>query len=154
MPTFTSSVEFYIILTIVAAAVAALMLRPPSEAPVEEYLLPGDLSESPGCPQPSIRLECLADNTAILTRCGAPGALPDGAVSIAVTVKGADVTIEERIVASKGAAQSCCDAAFLLKFLRPGRRYHVKYNSNATGTYAVFRLHVAAGLKIARELHN
>ena len=148
-----SSIELYIILTIAAAAVVALMSRPATEA-AEEFLLAGELCQRRATGKPEICVECLADNTAVLTRRCADGVAPDGAVSLAVAVKGSDIAIEERLVAARSIMPESADATFRIDFLRPGHVYHVKYNSDAAGMYAAFRLHMAQGMKITRMLHH
>lgn len=135
--TFLTSPQFYVILTVVAAAIVAAIAHPGSTKPVVERLLAGDIGEDVDCPGACVSLSVLDTGQIALTRHGVEGVSDDGAVSLAVTVKGGDVTIEERIVPGRLRPMAAARADFLIDFL-PYGRYHILYNSQPTGRFVAF----------------
>ena len=79
------------------------------------------------------------DGSVVLTRNGIEGVSTSGAVSLAVTIIGFDITIEERIVPGNNLDEPIDTATFVLDFLAPDR-YHLKYNSSATSRFATTTL--------------
>ncbi|MCC8113493.1 MAG: hypothetical protein LIP03_05760 [Bacteroidales bacterium] len=84
---FFHSVEFYIILAVIAAAIVAFSARPSARGPVEEYLVAGDLSDSP-IDTPKIEVYCPDNGGIELWRYGVDGLTDTGALSLAITKKG------------------------------------------------------------------
>ncbi|HRF68021.1 MAG TPA: hypothetical protein PK430_02235 [Muribaculum sp.] len=136
-------VETCVLLLIAAAAVVALSVRPTAAVPPEEFYYAGSLviydGEEP--PTPELLVET-HDGVTEWTRYGFDRQPPAGieAVSIALTLRGADVTIEERIVADR--ASSITDSTVCARF-RPdcfvaGRTYRVRYNSSALSRSVTF----------------
>lgn len=140
------SVEFYVYATVVAAAIVAYLARPSSRGEARQYLLAGELSnvsnrawtDLPTLP-PSISIIVRDDGAVVLFRHGVEGVSTSGAVSLAVTVIGYDITIEERIVPGNNLDDPIDTATFVLDFLAPDR-YHLKYNSSATSRFATATL--------------
>lgn len=89
----------------------------------------------------------------LLTRSGLAGLTSAGAVSLAVTVTGTDVAIEERITGATSPSEPVDTALFTLDFLRPGR-YHVRYNSSSLGLFSAFTLSVRPGASLTRPLRQ
>lgn len=146
------SVEFYVIMAVVAAAVVALASRPRAAGEMLEYLLASSLVEQGGhASGPSLELACLPDGSVRLTRRGLEDISMSGAVSLAVRTNGVDVFMEERLTPGGGWEAPASEAVFYIDFLRPGR-YHVRYNSERTGLFAAFSLHVRPGLVAERAL--
>lgn len=152
------SVEFYVALAVVAAAIVALCVKPAGRGEARQYLLPGTLC---GCAEPQtmtaddeagwVDISCNDDGTVALTRRGLRGMNASGALSLAITVIGFDVTIEERVAEPREAGEPTDMALFTLDFM--GReRYHVKYNSEATGSFVSFSLNNRPGLAFSRRL--
>lgn len=158
---FFTSPQFYVILTVVAAAVVAAVARPSGNRPVVERLLAGDLSEDTDSPGPCITLRVLDTGAIALTRHGVEGVGDDGAVSLAVSVKNHDVTIEERIVPGRAKSpftavldgQRATRADFLLDFL-PYGRYHILYNSQPTGQFAAFPFTHRPSMQVTKTLSH
>lgn len=152
------SVEFYVALAVVAAAIVALCVKPSGRGEARQYLLPGTLCSSAE-PQADIGaddagridISCNDDGTVALTRRGLCGMNASGAVSLAITVTGFDVTIEERMAEPREAGEPTDMALFTLDFMGH-ERYHVKYNSEATGSFASFSLNNRPGLAFSRKL--
>ena len=140
------SVEFYVYATVVAAAIVAYLARPSARGEARQYLLAGNLSNAsnrawtdlPTLP-PSISIIVRDDGAVVLFRHGIEGVSTSGAVSLAVTVIGYDITIEERIVPGNNLDDPIDTATFVLDFLAPDR-YHLKYNSSATSRFATATL--------------
>ncbi|MCC8113494.1 MAG: hypothetical protein LIP03_05765 [Bacteroidales bacterium] len=59
--------------------------------------------------------------------------------------------IEERLTPGRGVLMPAQQAYFRVKHMPPGR-YHVRYNSQKTGLFAAFPLHITPGLRASREL--
>ena len=142
MTDFLSSVEFYVYATLVAAAIVAFLARPSSRGEARQHLLAGELSNATGrnwgeiaTVQPAISLIVRDDGAVVLFRHGIDGVSTSGAVSLAITVIGFDITIEERIVPGNNLDEPIDTASFVLDFLAPDR-YHLKYNSSATSRFA------------------
>lgn len=158
MSSFFSSVEFYVIAAVAAAAVVGLCVRPSHKGEARKYLLGSTLTADGGDDDtPRIDAEVSDDGTVILRRSGLRGLLrPSGAVSAAVTVAGFDIVVEERLTPGRDAGDTPdapipTDAVFALDFL--GREhYHLRYYSEATGGMAAMPLHVRPGIRIGRPL--
>lgn len=156
------SVEFYVILTVVAAAVIAVCARPSGRGAVETHLVAGALTEVTTYASPSISIECTDSGDVIITRHGLKDVFTTGAATLAITQKGNDISIIERITAGakpySKMDEECrvlpvsefVDASFVLTFL--GREwYHVKYQGEGS-RFAAFSLHVRPGIKINKQL--
>lgn len=150
---FFSTVEFYVIMSVIAAAIVAFSARPQSRGPVMEYLLASELSETDDhdLVQQSVELTCLADDTVLLVRHGVEDVTMTGAVSLAAKCDGSTITFEERLVAGSSWDAPARKATFHIDFLRPGR-YHIRYNSDRTGLFAAFPLHVRPGINATHIL--
>ncbi len=146
MTDFLGSVEFYVYATLVAAAIVAFLARPSSRGEARQHLLAGELSNASNrswsdsaSVSPAISLVVRDDGAVVLFRHGIEGVSSSGAVSLAVTVIGFDITIEERIVPGNNLDDPIDTATFVLDFLAPGR-YHLKYNSSATSSFVATTL--------------
>lgn len=117
-----------------------------------EYLLSADLSptdDSSGVP--SLDIACLDDGTVRLVRHGVEGVTLSGTVGAAVKCDGINVMIEERLVIGSTWDEAARIATFRIDFLPPGR-YHLRYNSERTGLFAAFQLHVRPGITTSHIL--
>ena len=147
---FFSSIEFYVILAVIAATIVAMACRPSSQGPVLEFLLAGRLRDSADM-HPAIDIACNSDGTVSLTRRAVSGLTDMGAVSIAIEKKGTDISIEERLTQGRGLPAMPVDAEFILDFMPPGR-YHVRYNSSQASLFCAFTLTVRPGLQTTKPL--
>lgn len=158
-----SSVEMYVMAAVAAAAVIALCVRPSSKGEARQYLLAGVLCDFDGAGdnglvmsagdyalEQTILMECLDNGDVLLTRRGLAGMTDAGAVSLAISVIGYDVTIEERLVEKSG-GQPVNTALFTFDFLAP-ERYHIHYISEQTASATAFTLHNRPGLHLSRSL--
>lgn len=158
LPVFViSSVEIYVIATLVAAAVVALCVRPSSRGQAREYLLEGilcntsDQSENADLPPKGISVECLENGNVLLTRFGLERLTDTAAVSLAVTVIGFDITIQDRIHEGMNDGEPINTALFTLDFL--GReRYHLRYISEPTASALSMTLSNRPGISLTRPL--
>ena len=146
MTDFLGSIEFYVYATLVAAAIVAFLARPSSRGEARQHLLAGELSNASNrswsdnaSVSPAISLIVRDDGAVVLFRHGIEGVTSSGAVSLAVTVIGFDITIEERIVPGNNLDDPIDTATFVLDFLAPDR-YHLKYNSSATSSFVAATL--------------
>lgn len=122
------SVEFYVIAVVFAAAVVAFLGRKSSGGPVRQYLLGGVISQEGVTAAPAVELICGDDGTVVLRRHGLRGVREDGAVSLAVEVKGFDVKVTERVMPGREPWQPVDTASFIFDFM--GREhYFISYRS-------------------------
>lgn len=150
------SVEFYVISVVVAAAIVAILGRKPSGGPVRQYLIPGVISmEDDGEAKASIEFVCGDDGAVVLRRRGLRGVREDGAVSVAVDVKGFDITVRERVVAGREPWNPVDTASFVLDFM--GREhYFISYITDTTpsesGLFASLTLNNRPGNVVRKNL--
>lgn len=130
---FFHSTEFYVILFVVAAAVVGIFARPGNRGAAVTNLIAGDLSVTPDT-TPRVEIDCGDDGTVTLRRYGVEGINTSGAVSIAVTLIGFDISIEERLVEGQPGDPDINTATFKLDFLGH-EHYHMKYNSQASSRF-------------------
>lgn len=150
------TVEFYVIAVVVASAIVAFFGRRPADGPVREHLLPGVISrEEATAGEPTIELLCADDGSVLLRRHGLKGVFADGAVSIAVEVKGFDVAIRERIVAGRNQEEPVNTASFILDFMGQ-EHYFISYRSELTASesalFAAVTINNRSGFHISKTL--
>lgn len=138
-------------MAVVAAAVVALACRPQARGEMLEYLLAGKLSRTSLCGESAVEFECMDSGMVVIRRTCIEGVTESGAVSLAVKCDGVNVVIEERMIPGNQYDMPIDTATFDLDFLRPGR-YHVRYNSDPTGLFVAFQLHVRPGIVARRVL--
>lgn len=151
---FFTSVEFYVIMAVIAAAVVAFAARPQARGEVMEFLLASRLVQTGGediSEPPTLQFACLDTGRVRLTRRGLAGVSMSGAVSIAASFDGVNLSVEERVTPGNKYDLPASSAIFDIGFL-PAGRYHVRYNSDATGLFAAFQLHVRSGIVAERAL--
>lgn len=145
MADFFHTTEFLILTLILAAAIVAYLAIPSGHGPVRELTLGGELLPlTPDDAEPAVTLTAHDNGTVTLVRTGLIGVDASGAVSLALTVKGFDITVEERITPGRYGGEPVGAAMFTLDFL--GReRYHIRYNSSQTSTAATLSLNNRSG---------
>lgn len=156
---FLHSVEFYVILLVVAALAVGLLAIPHSTGPVETDFATGDLdfNPSPADLNPSLEIDCRPDGTVRIIRTGLPEGMTSAATAaLAITRKGFDLTIEERLtpgssayLASESRPVNC--AIYYLTGLAH-ERYHIRFNSESTSSFAAFSLNNLPNLRTSRPL--
>lgn len=146
-----NTVEFYVVAGTVAAAVVALAALPQRRGPAVQHLLAGDLADT-GSPDAALLAQIDSRGRLLLTRTGLSGIHVAGAVSLAVTVTGFDIKIEERLTPGPADSATADTACFTLDFLG-AERYHISYNSEDSGLFAAFTIPVRPGIRIIRPLH-
>lgn len=147
---FFHSTEFYVLLFVVAAAVIGLFAMPGKKGAAQTHLFRGQLSRSTD-DTPRVEIECGDDGTVILRRYGIEGITESGAVSLAVTVIGFDVSIEERLVEGQPGDMYIDTATFRLDFM--GREhYHLKYNSTTSSRFVALTVNNRPGFRSVRPL--
>lgn len=151
MTWFLNSIDFYIVATLVAAMIVAFAARPAARGEARQFLLAGDLDYTGSDDSPSVMITALDDGTVVLQRRGLKNMTATSAVSLAVTVMGWDIVIEERL--SDGCQNDAMidTATFYFDFLAP-ERYHLRYNSESLGLFAATQLTNRPGYKINRQL--
>lgn len=151
---FFQTVEFYVILSVIAAVIVALAALPAKRGEARLLFYAGELEPAqPGAEalEPMVYAECREDGAVVLRREGLRGITASGAVSLAVTVIGFDVTIQERLSAGYSNDAAVGSAVFVLDFFAP-ERYHVAYRSDDAGLFGSFTLANRPGLRVAKRL--
>ncbi|MDE7412008.1 MAG: hypothetical protein K2M94_08220 [Paramuribaculum sp.] len=151
---FFSSVEFYVIAAIFAAAVIAYASRPATLGAVKHFLIGGNLCKLTDNvdDKPRVAVRCTDTGDVLLTRLGIADLTTDGAVSLVIDVKGFEVVVEERIAYSPG-GESVDTALFTLDFMGH-ERYSVRYENKDLGLMAVFTLNNRPGMEFVAPLRR
>lgn len=145
------SVEFYVVMTLLAAVVG-LCVRPSGRGEAETLFVPGMLEGGAvvGNGVPRIVVEVGDDLMVRIRRYGLQGATTDSRVTLAITKIGFDIAIKERTADVPGGEEADM-AVFQLDFLG-AERYHVSYEVEETNLFASMTLAVKPGIRIEREL--
>ena len=147
---FTTT-EFYVTVLVIAASVIAFAAMPAHRGEVREYLLGGKLTPATDTDSSQlITVECQESGTVILTRKGLDPSLSPAAVSLAISVTGFDVTINERIVEGIDSGTPV-EAVFCLDFMG-NDRYHIRYVSESSSRSCTLILHNRPGIKASKYL--
>ena len=104
---FFRTVEFYVVATVVAAAVIIMSTRPSGSKPVQTRFAraTSEPDSEPSDAEPSLEVSVRDDGMVVFTRHGL-GRIREGTVvALAITVKGFDVTLKERITAASSHAE-------------------------------------------------
>lgn len=147
-----TSPEFYVIMVVIAAAVVAMAVRPSQRGQARSFFYAATLLSSADESRPSLSVTCLDDGGVQLMRGGLRSLVnSSGAVSVAVTIIGFDVSIVERITPTGPGDGVPVDAAMIIMDCLARERYHVRY-AGADGSLCVFTLHNRPGIAFRRDL--
>ncbi|MDE6197717.1 MAG: hypothetical protein K2F91_07630 [Muribaculaceae bacterium] len=145
------TVEFYVITAFVAAAVIAAVAMPSQKGAARTFFFSGILHSEPQASEPAVTFTVDDDGRLVIDRFGLDGIGAGGAYSLAVTLIGFDVTIEERLTAGDRHGSPVTSATAVLDCFG-AERYHFNYRSEATGRGAAFSLNIRPGNRIVRRL--
>lgn len=150
---WTSTPEFYIIAGVIAAAIIAYAALPSRRGAAVLHTVAGELSNSGSAEVPA-GIDVSIDDAGhmVICRRGLPDVGDDGAASLAVTIIGFDISIEERLTPGKYPIERRDTAIFTLDFLAP-ERYHVRYNSDTANLFTAFSIPIRPGITLSRQLH-
>ncbi len=109
--------------------------------------MPGEKDE------PSIECRCSDGGRVVFIRHGLDGMTDSGAVSLAVKIKGNDISIEERLSAGSMYDDPVADAMFTLDNLAPAF-YHISYHSDKLSRFVAFTLHNRPGITTVKSLNQ
>lgn len=104
---FFHTVEFYVVATVVAAAVIILSTRPSGTKPVQTRFARATFEPDfePSDAEPMLEVTVREDGMVVFTRHGLGRVRAGTVVALAITVKGFDVTLKERITAASPNAE-------------------------------------------------
>ncbi len=104
---FFHTVEFYVVATVVAAAVIILSTRPSGTKPVQTRFARATFEPDfePSDAEPMLEVTVREDGMVVFTRHGLGRVRAGTVVALAITVKGFDVTLKERITAASPHAE-------------------------------------------------
>ena len=150
---WTSTPEFYIIAGVIAAAIIAYAALPSRRGAAVLHTVAGTLSDSGATDVPAgIDVSIDPSGRMVICRHGLPNVGDDGAASLAVTIIGFDISIEERLTQGKYPIERRDTATFSLDFLAP-ERYHVRYNRDTTYLFTAFSIPIRPGITLSRQFH-
>lgn len=145
------SIEFYVICAFLAASVIAISALPSRRGAARSFFYAGDLLFDVSPSQPGIVAEVDEHGMLNIYRFGLEGVGESGAYSLALTIIGFDVTIDERLTPGRRGEPQATAAHVRIDSL--GReRYHFHFRSDATGRSAAFNLNISPGNRIERRL--
>ncbi len=147
-----NTVEFYVITAFIAAAVVGASAMPSRKGAARTFLFSGTLWPSDEPSQPCIVVKVSDTGELEIQRFGLDGLYMDGAYSLAVTIIGFDVTIEERLTPGGRRSSEAAVGATAVLDCFGAERYHFNYRSDATGRSAAFSLNIRPGNRIERIL--
>ncbi|MBO4943245.1 MAG: hypothetical protein J6C95_07430 [Muribaculaceae bacterium] len=145
------TVEFYVVMVFIAAAVVGLAAMPSRRGEARQQLVAGELIYDAAPSVPGIVIIVNDDATFTIYRFGLENVAESGAFSLAVTFIGFDITIDERVVYGRQDGRMATAAQATIKGVAP-ERYHILYRSEATGRNAALSLNMRPGNRIDREL--
>ena len=145
------TVEFYVVMVFLAAAVGGLAAMPSRRGSARQQLIAGELLSGATPSEPGIVAIVNDDGSMTIYRFGLENMCESGAYSLAVTFIGYDVTIDERLVYGRHGGIETNSAQATVTGLAP-ERYHIHYRSEATGRSAAFTLNMRPGNRIDRKL--
>ena len=146
--------QWYVILTVVAAAFIAACAKPKDRGRADQRLIPGNLVEGSPSPVPTLRVEVVPGGRVVFTRYGVEGLTSSGADSLSVNRIGFDLSIKERVSAGYPNDPVMAGASFEMDFLASDEYYHVHWIDEESGLWTAFTLHVREGIVIERELRR
>ena len=133
-----NSVEFYTIAFVVAMALVALLMgrtekKPPSTYIVQLMTAPGDEDA-----ENTLTLEPASGGQIMISR-SALGLGEGETVNLVITVQDDQCTIvEKKGVKKRGVMPQPVTGQAMLKCLKPGRKYQIRYESQLTSSWAKF----------------
>ena len=145
------TVEFYVITAFIAAAVVGAVAMPSRRGAARTFLFGGTLRDDAAPSEPGIVAMVNDRGLLEIHRFGLEGVNMNGAYSLAVTIIGFDVTIEERLTPGLTPGEKAT-AAYVVADCFDAVRYHFNYKSEATGRSAAFSLNIRPGNRIERRL--
>lgn len=145
------SIEFYIITAFIAAAVIGFSAMPSRRGAARSFLYGGELFDDATPSVPGIVVIVADDGTVDFYRFGLNDISMSGAYSLALTIIGFDITIEERLTAGRRGDISATSAHARIDCLG-AERYHFNYRNKALGRSAAFSLNIKPGNRIERRL--
>ncbi len=143
-----------------AAAVAALAI-PRGHGPAETGFITAELTAEPGADTaPRVEFSTRADGALVIRRYGLEGLTAAATVALAVTRKGFDLAIEERVTPAPSSAAATLDSeppqpVNCATFILPGltsERYHLKYNSDPTSSFCTLAWRNLPGFAATRPM--
>lgn len=145
------TVEFYIVAAFMAAAVVAAVSMPSRRSSARMYTYGGTLRTDAAMSDPGIVAQVNDSGELVIHRFGLDNLTESGAYSLAVTIIGFDVTIEERLTYDRR-ENNPVTAAYATLDCLGSERYHFLYKSEITGRSASFSLNIRPGNRIDRLL--
>lgn len=151
---FFTSVEFYVVAVIIAAAVIAYASRPASVGAIRHFVLVGNLCEftDDDNVQPRVAVRCTDSGDVLLSRFGLENLTTSGGVSLVIDVKGFEITIEERVATAEG-GEEVNTALFNLEFMGH-ERYSVRYENKDMELIALFTINNWPGMEFVTPLRR
>ncbi len=147
------TVEICVLILIVAAAILAAAIRPADNKPVLTLFATGDIVTSADIDNiPSLSVNVRDFKNVELLRSALPANTSQAA--LAITVKGPDVFIEERLTMEPTRQDTLSNVVYIISCLTPNTRYHVHFNSASQSRHCAFTLLTTPGYSTTAQLHQ
>lgn len=132
-----NSIEFYVMSLTLAMAVIAILFGSRDKGPATTEITAMTLNTCVTSDDGLVVLQALDDGGVMVLRNGLP--ISDGdTVNIVVTAVGDKLNIVEKVgVASRSGIDAKVDGTAMIRYL-PATRFHVRYESEITGQWALF----------------
>lgn len=155
-PTYT-----YILLFFAAAAFVAFIARPRDRGEAVKKLFAGEIIPAGDdhtaidnkFSGPRVHVLCREGGNVIFERLDVPGLTLSGALSLAVTFKGKDIEILERLSPGYISDKPAAGASFVIDMTGHEWR-HVKWMDEESGLWCAFTLHVRPGIEFTVPLRR
>lgn len=133
-----NSVEFYTITFVVAMALIALLMGRTERKPPSTYIVPLDTAPAGEDDDDTLCMEPVGGGKVLVRRAGM--SLGDEeTVNLVITIQEDNCTIvEKKGVKRRAAEPHPITGQATLKCLKPGRKYHIRYESHLTSAWARF----------------
>lgn len=147
------SVEFYIILTVVAAAIIAVLARPSRRSAARSFLIPGQLLTSPTSSEPMVSVTVDDHANVHFLRTGICEITSSATLTLSATLIDHDLTLKQCVASGYANDPTVTAADYLIDFL--GRdRYHIHYHDETTNLSCSFSLTVRPGISMQLALKH
>ena len=135
-----NSVEFYTLAFVVAMALVALLMGRSEKRPPSTYIVQLETTAAESDGEDTVSMEP-ADGGRVLLRRSGIALADEETVNLVITIQEDHCTIvEKKGVKRRRAVAEPVTGEAVLKCLRPGSKYRVRYESQLTSTWAMFTL--------------
>ena len=132
-----NSVEFYTIAFVVAMALIALLMGRSEKQPPSTYIIQLATAEANGDEEDTVRFEPTADGRVCIRRTGLMLG-PEETINLVFNIRDEQCHIvEKKGIKRRGSIGVPVTGEVTVKWLKPGHKYRIRYESQVTSTWAM-----------------